>query len=131
MPDLRGEAWIVCPASTLGRLVLAMCVSAGFQPDLAASVDDIGTAVGLVGIGWGVTIAPQLTPAGTGMPVARIPIAGVSTARHSILMVRDGEHLLPWIAAAITAVRAVSARRWRAPAPDQGPAREADSGLLT
>ena len=27
MPDLRGEAWIVCPASTLGRLVLAMCVS--------------------------------------------------------------------------------------------------------
>jgi DNA-binding transcriptional LysR family regulator len=130
MPDLRGEAWIVCPASTLGRLVLAMCVSAGFQPDLAASVDDIGTAVGLVGIGWGVTIAPQRTPAGTGMPVARIPIAGVSTARHSILMVRDGEHLLPWIAAAITAVRDVSARRWRSPAPDQGPSRETDSGLL-
>ena len=102
MAELNREAWIVCPASTLGRLVLAMCVSAGFQPDLAASVDDIGTAVGLVGIGWGVTIAPQRTPAGTGMPVARIPIAGVSTARHSILMVRDGEHLLPWIAAAAT-----------------------------
>jgi hypothetical protein len=63
------------------------------------------------------------------MPVARIPIAGVSTARHSILIVRDGEHLLPWIAAAITAVRRVSARRWQAPAPDQDPARETGRGL--
>ncbi|MDX6338256.1 MAG: hypothetical protein QOG05_5596 [Streptosporangiaceae bacterium] len=129
MAELRGEAWIVCPASTLGRLVIALCVSAGFQPELAASVDDIGTAVGLVGIGWGVTIAPQQTPAGSGMPVARIPIAGISTARHSILIVRDGEHQLPWIAAAITAVRGVSARRWRAPAPDQGPARDTDSSF--
>ncbi len=94
---------------------MALCVSAGFQPELAASVNDIGTAVGLVGIGWGVTIAPERTPAGTGLPVARIPIAGVSTARHSILIVRDGEHLLPWISAAITAVRGVSARRWRRP----------------
>ena len=61
------------------------------------------------------------------MPVARIPIAGVSTMRHTILMVRDGEQQFPWIAAAVTAVRGVSARRWRAPAPDQGPTRETDA----
>ena len=128
MAELSGEAWIVCPGSTLGRLVMALCVSAGFQPELAASVDDIGTAVSLVGIGWGMTIAPQRTPAG-GMPVARIPIAGVATMRHTILMVRDGEQLFPWIAAAVTAVRGVSARRWRAPAPDQGPTRETGSGF--
>ena len=92
-------------------------------------MDDIGTAIGLVGIGWGVTIAPERTPAGTGMPVVRMPIAGVIIARYSVLIVRDGEHLLPWMAAAITAVRAVSARRWGAAAPDQGPAREA-AGLF-
>jgi DNA-binding transcriptional LysR family regulator len=128
MADLRGEPWIICPTSALGRLTMALCVSAGFQPELAASVEDIGTAVSLAGIGWGITIAPQRTPAGTGMPVARIPIAGLATERHSILMVRDGEHLSRWMAAAITAVRGVSARRWRAPAPDQGPTRETDSG---
>jgi DNA-binding transcriptional LysR family regulator len=129
MAELSGEAWILCPASTLGHLIVALCVSAGFQPELAASVDDIGTAVSLVGIGWGITIAPQRTPAGAGMPVARVPIAGVNTMRHTILMVRDGEQLLPWIAAAVTAVRGVSARRWRAPAPDQGPTRETGSGF--
>ena len=116
LADLRDEAWIVCPASTIGRLTMALCVSAGFEPELAATVNDIGTAIGLVGIGWGITIAPQLTPAGAGAPVARIPITGVETLRHSVLIVRDGEHLSPSIAAAITAVRGVSAQRWGAPA---------------
>jgi DNA-binding transcriptional LysR family regulator len=115
MAELRDEAWIVCPASAIGRLTMALCVSAGFEPELAATVNDIGTAIGLVGIGWGVTIAPELTPAGTNTRVARIPIAGVDTVRHSLLIVRDGEHLSPCIAAAITAVRGVSAQRWASP----------------
>jgi hypothetical protein len=41
--------------------------------------------------------------------VAHVALAGVSTQRHSVLIVRDGEHLSPRIAAAIHAVRAVSA----------------------
>jgi len=94
---------------------MALCVSAGFEPELAATVNDIGTAIGLVGIGWGITIAPQLTPAGAGAPVARIPITGVETLRHSVLIVRDGEHLSPPIASAITAVRGVSAQNWGIP----------------
>ena len=36
-------------------------------------------------------------------------------AGHTILIVRDGEHLSPPIAAAITAVRGVSAQNWGAP----------------
>ena len=115
LADLRDEAWIVCPASAVGRLTTALCVSAGFEPELAATVNDIGTAIGLVGIGWGITIAPQLTPAGAGAPVARIPITGVETLRHSVLIVRDGEHLSPPIASAITAVRGVSAQNWGIP----------------
>jgi len=38
--------------------------------------------------------------------VTRIPINEVDTARCSALIVRDGEHLSPCIAAAIAAVRA-------------------------
>jgi DNA-binding transcriptional LysR family regulator len=114
MAELRDEPWIVCPGNAIGRLTMALCLSAGFEPELAASVNDVGTAIGLVSIGWGVTIAPVLTPAGTNLHVTRIPIAGVDTARHSALIVRDGDHLKPFIAAAITAVRAVSTERWQA-----------------
>ncbi|HYS37294.1 MAG TPA: LysR family transcriptional regulator [Pseudonocardiaceae bacterium] len=108
MAQLRDESWIVCPDSTLGRLTMGLCVTAGFEPRLTATVNDIGTAIGLVGIGWGVTIAPELTPVGTEAKLARLPIEGLDTLRHSVVIVRDGEHLYPRIAAAIAAVRAVS-----------------------
>jgi DNA-binding transcriptional LysR family regulator len=108
MAQLRDESWIVCPESTLGRLTMSLCTTAGFEPRLAATVNDIGTAIGLVGIGWGVTVAPDLTPVGSEAKLVRIPIDGLDTLRHSVVIVRDGEHLYPRIAAAIAAVRAVS-----------------------
>jgi DNA-binding transcriptional LysR family regulator len=107
MAQLRDESWIVCPDSTLGRLTMSLCTTAGFEPRLAATVNDIGTAIGLVGIGWGVTIAPELTPAGSEAKLVRLPIEGLDTVRHNVLIVRDGEHLSPRIAAAIAAVRSV------------------------
>jgi DNA-binding transcriptional LysR family regulator len=88
---------------------MSLCITAGFEPRVAASVNDIGTAIGLAGIGWGITIAPELTPAGTEAKLARIPIDGLDTLRHNVVIVRDGEHLSPRIAAAIAALRAVSA----------------------
>jgi DNA-binding transcriptional LysR family regulator len=109
MARLWDEAWVLCPGSTLGRLTMSLCVTAGFEPRVAASVNDIGTAIGLAGIGWGITIAPELTPAGTEAKLARIPIDGLDTLRHNVVIVRDGEHLSPRIAAAIAALRAVSA----------------------
>jgi DNA-binding transcriptional LysR family regulator len=108
MAQLRDESWIVCPESTLGRLTMSLCTTAGFEPRLAATVNDIGTAIGLVGIGWGVTVAPELTPVGAEAKLVRIPIDGLDTLRHSVVIVRDGEHLYPRIAAAIAAVRSVS-----------------------
>jgi hypothetical protein len=64
--------------------------------------------MGLVGIGWGITIAPELTPSSPEAPVSRLRITGVDVVRHSVLIVRDGEHLSPRLAAAISAVRTVS-----------------------
>lgn len=117
LADLRDEPWIISPETAIGRLTLAMCLAVGFDPEIAATVDDTGTALGLVSIGWGITIAPQLTPAGTDLHVTRIPIAGMDAARHSSLIVRDGDHLSPVIAAAIAAVRAVSTERWAGQRP--------------
>src|SRR3984957_2924915 len=108
MSQLADEAWVMCPATSLGRLVRSLCIAAGFQPRVGATVHDVGTAIGLVGIGWGITIAPELTPAGSPVKVARLPVTGVDTIRYSVLIVRDGEHLSPRMAAAISAVRSVS-----------------------
>ena len=110
MARLADEPWVLSPDTTLGRLVTSMCVTAGFQPRLAATVGDVGTAIGLVGIGWGITIAPELTPADPA-EVSRLRITGVDVVRHSVLLVRDGEHLSPRMAAAISAVRAVGLGR--------------------
>jgi DNA-binding transcriptional LysR family regulator len=108
MAQLRDESWVMCPDSSLGRLVGSMCAIAGFAPRVAATVNDLGTAIGLVGMGWGVTIAPELTPAETQSDVVRLRISGVETLRHNVLVVRDGEHLSPRMAAVISAVRAVA-----------------------
>jgi DNA-binding transcriptional LysR family regulator len=106
MARLQDESWVLLsPDTTLGRLVTSMCVTAGFQPKVTATVNDIGTALGLVGIGWGITIAPELTPSAA--PVSRLRIAGIDVIRHTVLIVRDGEHLSPRLAAAISAVRTV------------------------
>jgi DNA-binding transcriptional LysR family regulator len=99
----------MCPDTSLGQLVRGLCVAAGFEPRVAATVQDVGTAISLVGIGWGVAIAPELTPSGTDGPVVRLPITGVDTIRYTVLIARDGEHLSPRLAAAISAVRSVSA----------------------
>ena len=110
MSELAGEPWVMCPDTSLGQLVRGMCVAAGFQPRVAATVQDVGTAISLVGIGWGVAVAPELTPSGTDGPVVRLPINGVDTIRYTVLIARDGEHLSPRLAAAISAVRSVSAQ---------------------
>ena len=110
MTQLADEPWVMCPGTSLGRLVRSLCIAAGFQPKVAATVHDLGSAIGLVGIGWGITIAPELTPSGAPAPVVRLPITGLDTSRYSVLIVRDGEHLSPRIAAAISAGRSVSAK---------------------
>jgi molybdate transport repressor ModE-like protein len=110
--DLNDESWIFSPSSALGRLAVTMCTTAGFEPTLVASVNDLGTALGLVGLGWGITIAPELTPSQSDHHVARVPLAGVSTERHTVLVVREGEHTSRRLSAAVAVVREISAQSW-------------------
>jgi DNA-binding transcriptional LysR family regulator len=111
LPELRDEAWVISRATTLGRMIMTLCAAAGFEPRIAALVDDLSTAIRLTGIGWGVTVAPELTPAEPESSVVRVPLEGVEAARQTILVVRDGEETAPRIAVAVEAVREVGRSR--------------------
>jgi len=108
--DLREEAWILSPSGPMGQLLLGLCAAAGFSPTVAATVDDVSAAVGLVSVGWGVTIAPELTPVRVESSVRRIPLKEISAYRYTVLMSRDGEENSPAIAAVVTAVHASAAQ---------------------
>ncbi len=109
--ELRHETWVLSPTTALGRLTTALCQGGGFEPAAAATVDDLASAMSLVSIGWGVTIAPERTPEGREGTVRRIPLLGVEAVRHTVLMVRDGEHLARRIATVVAAVRDLSKQR--------------------
>ncbi|MCW2757504.1 MAG: Transcriptional regulator, LysR family [Nocardioidaceae bacterium] len=103
--ELTEEAWVVCQSNPLGQTTLRLCAEASYRPHIVASVNDVATALDLVRVGWGITVAPQFTPA-TGSPdaVRRIPLEGVTARRHSMLLVRAGDEELPEIAAVVAAV---------------------------
>ncbi len=108
MSELKDESWIVCPATRLGQLTVSLCAIAGFEPRVVATVNDVSTATGLVGFGWGITLAPHLTPAARGADFTRIPLSGTPIVRHTVVIVRDGDHLSPRIAATVEAMLALS-----------------------
>jgi DNA-binding transcriptional LysR family regulator len=103
-PDLADEGWVICQANSLGRWMLRFCADAGYRPRIVASVQDVATAIGLVTVGWGITVAPELTPTGVEGAVVKIPIEGMAVRRYSVLIVRDGEQNLPEISAVVSAV---------------------------
>ena len=107
--DLADAAWVMNPDSALGRVITGLCAATGFEPTIAGTVDGIATALGLVSLGWGVTIAPELTPVAVESRIRRISMAGIDLFRHSVLIVREGEQHAPAIAVVVDAVQAASA----------------------
>ncbi len=119
--DLEPEGWVMCQNNSLGQLSTRMCSEAGFLPRVNASVHDVATALGLVGVGWGVTLAPELTPPPHVGSVHRLPIDGMRTRRYSVLAVRAGDETLPEVAAVVKAVhKAVSESAFIRPEPSVG-----------
>ena len=108
--DLRDEPFILSQTTPLGRLTLGLCAAAGFSPTVAALVDDVSIALRLAGVGWGVTVAPEVTTTLTEAPLAGLHLEGVEVARESVLLVRKGEETIPRLAVAIAAVRQIAAR---------------------
>lgn len=105
--ELEAEEWVMCQNSSLGPLTTDLCAEAGFRPHVSAAVHDVATALGLVGVGWGITIAPALTPTLPDAQVRRMAVEGLRTRRHSSLAVRSGDENLPEVAAVVKAVHQV------------------------
>ncbi|MCW2762119.1 MAG: putative LysR-family transcriptional regulator [Marmoricola sp.] len=92
-----------------GAAVPGLCAAAGFRSSMAATVDDVATVLGLVAVGWGITIVPELTPLTPGRGVRRIRIEGVDACRYGVLLIRDGEQDSPELAPVVSAVHKVVA----------------------
>jgi DNA-binding transcriptional LysR family regulator len=120
--DLRDEPWILSHYTQLGRLTTALCNAAGFEPVVAALVDDLSIAIRLAGVGWGITLAPELTPAVNELPIERIQLEGLESERESVLIVRAREESAPRLAVVIDAARraAKAAAQQRAAAAVSG-----------
>ena len=101
--DLRDEPWILSHHTQLGRLTTDLCTAAGFEPLVAALVDDLSIAIRLAGVGWGITLAPELTPAVNELPIERIQLEDVESERESVLIVRAREETAPRVAVVIDA----------------------------
>ncbi|ATW52870.1 LysR family transcriptional regulator [Streptomyces xantholiticus] len=103
--EFAHRQWILDPGSGLGRLALHSCAAAGFAPDVVADTGDMQAALGLVSLGWGVALVPDLVPARPGYPVRRIPLAEPELVRRLSLVVRRGALTRPAVAAVLNAVR--------------------------
>jgi DNA-binding transcriptional LysR family regulator len=61
LPDLAGSAWVMPPDdAACGAAVRAACRSAGFEPDVRWSTDDLLLLAGAVAAGHGVAVLPRL-----------------------------------------------------------------------
>lgn len=114
LADMADHPWVLGPTSPLGALAIRACHRAGFEPHIAAAVDDLHAALGLVGLGWGVSLAPLLTPSPSGLRLLRVPLRGIDELRSTYILTRAGEQQLPTISTVSTAVALFSQAKFGA-----------------
>ncbi|MEV6759552.1 LysR family transcriptional regulator [Streptomyces sp. NPDC051105] len=105
--------WLLDRTSRLGRLALHACAGAGFVPDIVSDIGDMQAVFGLVSLGWGVALVPDLVPTRPGLPVARVTPDGPELIRRITLVVREGAVRSPQVAALLPAVREATAELTR------------------
>ncbi|MER5513368.1 LysR family transcriptional regulator [Streptomyces sp. NPDC002763] len=101
--------WLLDRTSRLGRLALHACAGAGFVPDIVSDIGDMQAVFGLVSLGWGVALVPDLVPTRPGLPVARVTPDGPELTRRITLVVREGAVRSPQVAVLLPAVREAAA----------------------
>ncbi|MFI7502413.1 LysR family transcriptional regulator [Streptomyces sp. NPDC049687] len=105
LAEFAEQPWLLDRTSGLGQLALHMCAGAGFVPDIVSDIGDMQAVFGLVSLGWGVALVPDLVPERPGHPVTRIALAGVHPTRRITLVVREGALDSPPVAVLLPAVR--------------------------
>ncbi|UXY31838.1 LysR family transcriptional regulator [Streptomyces sp. HUAS TT20] len=105
LAEFAEQPWLLDRASRLGRLALHLCAGAGFVPDVVSDIGDMQAVLGLVSLGWGVALVPDLVPDRPGHPVTRLALEGIRPTRRVTLVVREGALDSPPVAALLPAVR--------------------------
>ncbi|MFI7406489.1 LysR family transcriptional regulator [Streptomyces sp. NPDC049541] len=122
LEEFAREPWLLDRTSRLGRLALHACAGAGFVPDIVSDIGDMQAVFGLVSLGWGVALVPDLVPGRPGHPVVRVTLEGPRLARRITLVVREGSLQTPPVAALLPAVREAAAELSRSLTEHQDPA---------
>ncbi|MGW2781248.1 LysR family transcriptional regulator [Streptomyces populi] len=105
LAEFAEQPWLLDRTSRLGQLVLHLCADAGFVPDIVSDIGDMQAVFGLVSLGWGVALVPDLVPERPGHPVTRIALKRIRPIRRITLVVREGALDSPPVAALLPAVR--------------------------
>ncbi|MFF4562191.1 LysR family transcriptional regulator [Streptomyces sp. NPDC001435] len=105
LAEFAEQPWLLDRTSRLGRLALHLCAGAGFVPDIVSDIGDMQAVFGLVSLGWGVALVPDLVPDRPGHPVTRIALEGIRPIRRVTLVVREGALDSPPVAVLLPAVR--------------------------
>lgn len=95
LADLAEDPWVLSPraiAPAFHDQVIALCRTAGFTPRVVQESREVHTTVGLVGAGFGVTVAPETVRRMTGTDVV---FKAVPRASVRLSIVRSSGPLRP------------------------------------
>ncbi|WP_405823212.1 LysR family transcriptional regulator [Streptomyces sp. NBC_01390] len=121
LAEFAEQPWLLDRTSKLGQLVLHLCADVGFVPDIVSDIGDMQAVFGLVSLGWGVALVPDLVPDRPGHPVTRMSLKGIGPIRRITLVVREGALDSPPVAALLPAIREAAEELRRSSAGRIGP----------
>src|SRR5271165_5506019 len=96
LQDLKGEAWVqTSRSSPCARHVVRSCHAAGFEPNVSFESDDYQTVQGLVAVGVGVALIPELALSVVRDDVTIRALSPRPPVRQVIAAVPTGAALVP------------------------------------
>jgi DNA-binding transcriptional LysR family regulator len=96
LEDLKGEAWVqTSSASPCARHVVRSCHAAGFEPNVSFESDDYQTVQGLVAVGVGVALIPELALSVVREEIAIRALSPGPPVRQVVAAAPAGARLVP------------------------------------
>lgn len=109
--DLSTEPWVAgYPGGSCAELSDAICMNAGFTPDVRHHCNDWVALAALVAAGAGVALVPRLAQPLSADGLQVLPLLGVSASRHFYAAVRAGSQADPAIAMVLARLAEVASR---------------------
>jgi DNA-binding transcriptional LysR family regulator len=111
LEDLRGEAWVQTSSSSpCARHVVRCCHAAGFEPNVSFESDDYQTVQGLVAVGVGVALIPELALSVVREDIAIRALSPRPPARQVVAAAPADARLSPAVPAMLAILQDVAAR---------------------